>query len=182
MQIAASYFARSCAANSRVGGVRATGVDAPGAKLGHGGGDDPGFFRAHPAFLAAMRIERGNGEAGCADAEIALQGCGDDDARRTISAVVSSAGTSASATWTVSGTVRRLGPASIITASSAATPQAAATNSVWPGWAKPISARRALAMGPVTSPLAAPEAASRAASLSEARANAAPSRSGAPGR
>ncbi len=42
----------------------------------------------------------------------------------TIMAVVIRPGTAASATWTVSGTVRRLGPASIITASCAAIPQA----------------------------------------------------------
>jgi hypothetical protein len=72
-------------------------------------------------------------------------------ARERMSSLVSSPGTLASATWTVIGMTRRLGPASIITALVALIPQASATNSVWPGKSKPTSARRLLAIGAVTS-------------------------------
>ena len=46
--------------------------------------------------------------------------------------------TSASGTWVVTGTVRSVGPASIIATLAGDTPQRSATNSVWPGWAKPM--------------------------------------------
>ena len=64
------------------------------------------------------------------------------------------------------GTVRKFGPASSITASSGCMAQAAATNSVWPGWAKPTSASRDLAIGPVSTAPASPVTAKRVASLS----------------
>ena len=43
----------------------------------------------------------------------------------------------------------------------------AATNSVWPGWWKPTSASRALAIGPVTSAAASPATASAVAASSD---------------
>jgi hypothetical protein len=54
-------------------------------------------------------------------------------ARDTISSVVSTTGTCASAVWIVTGTVRNVGPASIITTLPPETPQRSAMNSVWPG-------------------------------------------------
>ena len=46
--------------------------------------------------------------------------------------------TSASGMWVVTGTVRNVGPASIIATLAGATPHRSATNSVWPGCAKPM--------------------------------------------
>ena len=102
-------------------------------------------------------------------------------ARRVMSSCDSRPGTSASAQWTVSGTARRLGPASIITASSGASPQTSARNSVCPGYSKPTLASCALPMGAVTRPADAPSRQYRVASASECSASAAPGSSGFPG-
>ncbi len=102
-------------------------------------------------------------------------------ARATISSTVSVDGTSASGSWIVIGTTRSVGPASIITAFSRATPHRSATNSVCPGWRKPIAARRLLAMGPVTMPAAVPDRARPVAVSSARSASAAPASLGWPG-
>ena len=76
-------------------------------------------FAADRAAFAGMRIEAGDGEPRAADAEPLAEIRGDDARRRRRSARVdSAAGTSASGMWMVTGTVRRAGPASIITALS----------------------------------------------------------------
>ena len=102
-------------------------------------------------------------------------------ARRSISCCDSRPDTSDSAQWTVSGTARRLGPASIITAWSASIPQTSAKNSVWPGCSKPTAASCALAIGAVTIADAVPSSTQRVASASDCSASAAPISSGCPG-
>ena len=59
--------------------------------------------------------------------------------RDSISALLKFAATSASGRWVVTGTVRSVGPASIITTFPGETPHRSATNSVWPGCEKPIA-------------------------------------------
>ena len=101
-------------------------------------------------------------------------------ARRSISGCDSRPDTSDSAQCTVSGTARRLGPASIITACSASIPQTSARNSVCPGCSKPTADNCALATGAVTTPAALPSSTQRVASASECSASAAPCSSGRP--
>ncbi len=60
-------------------------------------------------------------------------------ARASIKPMLSAAGTPLSGMWVVTGTVRKLGPTSIIATLPGEIPQRSATNSVWPGWEKPIA-------------------------------------------
>ncbi len=83
-------------------------------------------------------------------------------ATRTISSADSASSAWRSETWIVTGTTRRLGPASIIT-SRPGWPHSAARYSVWPGWAKPAAFSTDLAIGLVTIPSTAPARASRTA-------------------
>jgi hypothetical protein len=104
----------------------------------------------HAAFLASVGVEAGHCQARIGNAEIAHQARAVIALRRVINSGVISPGTAWSGTCTVIGTTLSEGPASIITASSGATPLAWPTNSVCPGWLKPTLARRLLETGAVT--------------------------------
>ena len=84
------------------------------------------------------------------------------------------ADTALSGMWVVTGTVRRVGPASIIATLPGEIPQRSATNSVWPGWAKPIAYSCCLLTGPVTTAAALPDRARPTASSSESSEQCAP--------
>jgi hypothetical protein len=101
--------------------------------------DDVDLLAAERAALAGMGVEPGDREPRPLDPELAPKPRIVVRPLATISSMVSRSGTSRSGTWVVTGTVRRVGPASIIATMSAATPQRSATNSVWPGWVKPIA-------------------------------------------
>jgi hypothetical protein len=85
-----------------------------------------------------MRIEPGDRQPRLGDPEIALQAAQAPPAAR-FDQRASAPATSASGMWVVTGTVRSVGPASIIATLPGDTPQRSATNSVWPGCWKPIA-------------------------------------------
>jgi hypothetical protein len=70
----------------------------------------------HAAVLARVRVQPGDGQPGVRDAEIARQRRRRDRGARADKLGSQQLGTARSGTWTVTGTTRRLGPASIITA------------------------------------------------------------------
>jgi hypothetical protein len=113
--------------------VGAAGIDAFGLQGAMAGAITACFLAAHAPAFAGMGVEPGQRQVRVGNAEIARQGGGNHAAAAQDQVGGEQPCTSDSGTWTVSGTVRRLGPASIITASSSAMPQAWARNSVWPG-------------------------------------------------
>ena len=135
-----------------------------GVVIGPGGGVEHGVGRVgagHPPALGPQRLDRGNDQfdllapqraafAGMGiesghrqprvgNPEIALQAAQRRPAARFDQARRSAlAATAPSGMWVVTGTVRSVGPASIIATLAGETPQRSATNSVWPGWLKPM--------------------------------------------
>ena len=101
--------------------------------------------------------------------------------RDSIRAAVRLSGTSRSGRCVVTGTVRSVGPASIITTLPGEMPQRSATNSVWPGCWKPMPYSCSFATGPVTTAAAEPERARPTASSSESSEQCAPATLGCPG-
>ena len=97
--------------------------------------------RPERAAFAGVRIERRTPPAAaprcrnCAAAREAPRG----RAIRPGAALSCRGDLAPTATWVVTGTVRNVGPASIITTLSGETPQRSATNSVCPGCWKPIA-------------------------------------------
>ena len=123
-----------------VGGVGAGHPPALGRERGDRRLDDLDFLAAELAAFAGMRVEAGDREPRLGDAEVALQPAQCRAAARFDQRRWSAARTlRASGTCVVTGTVRSVGPASIITTFPGATPQRSATNSVWPGCWKPIA-------------------------------------------
>jgi hypothetical protein len=76
--------------------------------------DDLDLLAAEQAAFAGMRIEPGNRQPRLGDSEIALEPAQRRPPARFDQAGGERAGTSASGTWVVTGTVRSVGPASII--------------------------------------------------------------------
>ena len=123
-----------------VGGVGAAHPPAFRGERGDRRLDDLDLLAAERAALAGMRVEAGDGEPRLGDAEIALKAAQRRAAARFDQRSRELSPTRrASGRWVVTGTVRSVGPASIIATLPGATPQRSATNSVWPGCWKPIA-------------------------------------------
>ena len=131
-----------------------------------GGFDDVDLFASKRAALTGVRIERSDREPRIRD-PVALQPLNAERPRDLISAEVRVPATCASGKWVVTGTVRSVGPASII-ATLRRNPAALGDELGLARVRKADCVKLLLETGPVTTPPADPERASPTAISSQA--------------